>query len=287
MSFSGKVKTELCKKNIQRPCCVRAACYGFACFAKYFDAKGVVLHTERALVAQTAQKLFRRIGVRGEVIQKQRTESVVYEFAVKEPAMAQKLLREYGLTGREPSLRIDPAVFACEACFYHFLSAAFLCCGTVADPAREYSLEFVGSRRNLMADLEAQLSGRGFEPRRAQRRSAQVLYFKASEQVEDLLTAMGATSASLAVMEEKVYKELRNKANRITNCENANIDKIVAASGSALDAVRILRDNQCYETLPEELKAVARLREEYPEYSLAELGRLLEPPLSRAGVATG
>lgn len=198
--------------------------------------------------------------------------------------MAQKLLREYGLTGREPSLRINPAVFACEACFYHFLSAAFLCCGTVADPAREYSLEFVGSRRNLMADLEAQLSGRGFEPRRAQRRSAQVLYFKASEQVEDLLTAMGATSASLAVMEEKVYKELRNKANRITNCENANIDKIVAASGSALDAVRILRDNQCYETLPEELKAVARLREEYPEYSLAELGRLLEPPLSRAGV---
>ena len=76
---------------------------------------------------------------------------------------------------------------------------------------------------------------------------------------------MGATSASLAVMEEKVYKELRNKANRITNCENANIDKIVAASGSALDAVRILRENQCFETLPEELKSVARLREEYPE----------------------
>ncbi|MBC5580086.1 DNA-binding protein WhiA [Anaerofilum sp. BX8] len=284
MSFSGRVKTELCKKSVQRPCCLRAACCGFACFAKYFDEKGVVLHTERALVAQTAQKLFRRIGVRGEVIQKQRSESVVYEFAVKDPSMARRLLAEYDLTGREPSLRIDPAVFACEACFYHFLSSAFLCCGTVADPAREYSLEFVSTRRNLMADLEAQLRERGFEPRRAQRRSAQVLYFKASEQVEDLLTAMGATSASLAVMEEKVYKELRNKANRITNCENANIDKIVAASGSALDAVRILRENQCFETLPEELKAVACLREEYPEYSLAELGKLLEPPLSRAGV---
>jgi len=284
MSFSGKAKTELCKKNIGRTCCVRAACYGFALFGKYFDEKGLVLHTERALVAQTAQKLFRRLGIAGEIVVKPRPETTVYEFAVKDPFMVQKLLAEFGVTGREPSLRIDAGNFACESCFFHFLGAVFLCCGTVADPAREYSLEFANSRRNLMHDLAALLRAHGFEPCAGVRKSAQLLYFRASEQVEDLLTAMGATSASLAVMETKVYKDVRNKANRVANCENANIDKIVAASGAALDALQVLRDNQCYETLPEELKAVARLRDEYPEYSLAEIGQLLDPPLSRAGV---
>ena len=85
------------------------------------------------------------------------------------------------------------------------------------------------------------------------------------------------------MMERKVYKELRNKANRIANCENANIDKIVAASGSALEAVRILREHQCFATLPLELRRWPAAGT-VPEYSLAELGQLLDPPLSRAGV---
>ena len=284
MSFSGKAKTELCKKNIHKPCCVRAACYGFALFSRYLDDKGLVLQTERALVAQTAQRLFRRLGLHGEVITKQRTESVIYEFSIKDPDEVAMLLMTFGLNGNEPQLRIDSSLFVCGECFFHFLATAFLSCGTVADPAREYSLEFASSRHAAIEDLGQLLRQRGFEPGIVERKNAQLLYFKASEQVEDLLTAMGATSASLEVMERKVYKELRNKANRIANCENANIDKIVAASGSALEAVRILREHQCFATLPLELQEVAKLREQYPEYSLAELGQLLDPPLSRAGV---
>ena len=284
MSFSGKVKTELCKKNIHKACCVRAACYGFGCFSRYLDDKGLVLQTERALVAQTASKLFRRLGIRGEIIQKQHAERTIYEFSIKRPEEVAMLLMNFGLTGNEKELRLDEKLFVCDECFFHFLSAAFLSCGTAANPEKEYSIEFASARHGMMEDLAEQLKRRGFEPGLTERRAARLLYFKASEQVEDLLTAMGATSASLEIMEQKVYKELRNKANRIANCENANIDKIVAASGSALEAVRVLRENQCFETLSEELKQVARLREEYPEYSLAELGQLLDPPLSRAGV---
>ena len=284
MSFSGKVKTELCKKNIHKACCIRAACYGFGCFSRYLDEKGLVLQTERALVAQTASRLFRKLGIHGEIVQKQHTERTIYEFSIKQPEEVSMLLMSFGLTGTEQPLRLNPALFVCENCFYHFLSAAFLSCGTAANPEKEYSVEFASARHELIEDLAAELRQRGFEPSLTERRSARLLYFKASEQVEDILTAMGATSASLEIMERKVYKELRNKANRIANCESANIDKIVAASGSALDAVRVLRENQSFETLPEELKQVALLREQYPEYSLAELGQLLDPPLSRAGV---
>ncbi|MEG0803824.1 MAG: DNA-binding protein WhiA, partial [Pygmaiobacter sp.] len=69
-----------------------------------------------------------------------------------------------------------------------FISSAFLCSGIIMDPVKEYSLEFVSGKPTLLADFEELLRDNGFEPKRAQRRYAGVLYFKASEQIEDLLT---------------------------------------------------------------------------------------------------
>ena len=45
MSFSQDVKNEIVQKKITRECCALAASYGIACFGRYFDSKGLVLHT--------------------------------------------------------------------------------------------------------------------------------------------------------------------------------------------------------------------------------------------------
>ena len=44
MSFASQAREEIAQRSLQlqKDCCVRAAAYGIACFAKYFDAK--VLH---------------------------------------------------------------------------------------------------------------------------------------------------------------------------------------------------------------------------------------------------
>ena len=55
MSFASQAREEIARRSLQKDCCVRAAAYGFACFAKYFDAKGLVLQTEQALTAQVAE----------------------------------------------------------------------------------------------------------------------------------------------------------------------------------------------------------------------------------------
>ncbi len=60
-----KSRGAACKKAV-----FRAAAYGFACFAKYFDAKGLVLQTEQALTAQVAEQLFARCGVQGTITEK-------------------------------------------------------------------------------------------------------------------------------------------------------------------------------------------------------------------------
>ena len=78
-------------------------------------------------------------------------------------------------------------------------------------------------------------------PRHTRRKGSNVLYLKASEQIEDLLTFMGASGAALEIMHMKVYKDFRNKANRITNCETANITKTVTAAARQVDDILFLQ----------------------------------------------
>ena len=62
-SFASRARNEIAQRSLQKDCCVRAAAYGIACFAKYFDAKGLVLQTEQHGTVLTAQELFARCGI--------------------------------------------------------------------------------------------------------------------------------------------------------------------------------------------------------------------------------
>ena len=84
-SFASRAREEIAQRSIQKDCCVRAAAYGIACFAKYFDAKGLVVQTEQQETVQAAQQLFARCGVQGEILHKQRPSGVLYEFNIRAP----------------------------------------------------------------------------------------------------------------------------------------------------------------------------------------------------------
>lgn len=285
MSFSKQAKKEISKQAINAPCCVTAAAYGIACFGRYFDAKGLVLKTENVFIAQWAKAVYKQAGIVGRVYVKGDEEKRSYEFAVKDPFEVEKMLAAFGHTGEETAVRIHPDNFGCEGCFSSFCAAAFLCCGSVTDPEKEYMLEFVHSRHKLMDDFAELLIQQGFSPKRTLRRGANVLYFKASEQIEDMLTFMGAGHATLELIGSKAYKDMRNKANRITNCESANIDKTVLASHKTLEAIKALQRRGALEQLPPALQEAARLRSEYPELSLAELTQMCEGSVSKSGLS--
>ena len=111
-----------------------------------------------------------------------------------------------------------------------------------------------------------------------------VVYFKESEAIEDILNRMGAQQAAFALMNVKILKTIINKTNRVTNCETANIDKTVSAATRQAAAIEKIVAHSGWESLPEELRELARLRLDYPELSLRELAGLCRPPLTRSGV---
>lgn len=285
MSFSSDAKQEITQRKLAKPCCARAACYGMACFAKYFDARGVVIQTEMKSVAAYAHKMFQRCGVQGETIEKVRPNGTLYEFAVKDPDEAAKLHALFGTTGAEVNLKIDPAIVSGLHCVSAFVAAAFLCGGTATDPQKEYSLEFLSNRTTLSHDFEALLAEHEFAPHRTRRKGMNLVYVKASDHVEDLLTFMGASNASIQLMNEKALKSVRNQVNRRSNCEMANIGKTAVAYGNALKAIRYLEAEGAVDTLPETLQEAARRRLENPGLTLAQLAKTFTPEISKSGLS--
>ena len=285
MSFSQDVKNEIVQKKITRECCALAASYGIACFGRYFDSKGLVLHTELLGVAQYAKRLFGICGVHGAIITKERPSGPLYEFKVDDPQEVDKMLKLFHCEEEQVSRHIDPRLIRCGHCFSAFVASAFLCCGTMTDPSKEYSLEFLCPRYNLAKDLEGILAEHEFTPRRTVRKGVNVIYVKASEQVADLLTFMGAGGAAMQIMDHKMFKELRNKTNRLNNCEMANIDKVVTANVAARKAIEYLQEKGDFDALPAPLRQAAQLRLDWPDLSLAQLVQKSPEPISKSGLS--
>lgn len=285
MSFSQDVKNEIVQKKITRECCALAASYGIACFGRYFDSKGLVLHTELLGVAQYAKRLFGICGVHGAIITKERPSGPLYEFKVDDPQEVDKMLKLFHCEEEQVSRHIDPRLIRCGHCFPAFVASAFLCCGTMTDPSKEYNLEFLCPRYNLAKDLEGILAEHEFTPRRTVRKGVNVIYVKASEQVADLLTFMGAGGAAMQIMDHKMFKELRNKTNRLNNCEMANIDKVVTANVAARKAIEYLQEKGDFDALPAPLRQAAQLRLDWPDLSLAQLVQKSPEPISKSGLS--
>ena len=82
----------------------------------------------------------------------------------------------------------------------------------------------------------------------------------------------------------RILKEMRNSVNRKVNCETANIKKTVNAAVKQIEDIELIRDKAGLEKLPDVLKETARLRLEYPEATLKELGGYFDPPVGKSGV---
>lgn len=165
-----------------------------------------------------------------------------------------------------------------------FLRGAFLACGIVSDPEKEYHLEFsIGNEKKCDA-LYRLITESGMKIKKSSRRGKSILFVKESETVSDILTFIGAMISSMEIMNAKIYKGVRNNVNRTVNCEAANIEKTVAASRRQQEDIAYIEQNGGIGQLPDELKAIAVLRKENVELTLSEIGKMLTPAISRSGV---
>lgn len=177
----------------------------------------------------------------------------------------------------------------CENCMPVLIRALFCHYGAVTDPAKRYHMEFSFLREDERDAAATLLENAGFSLHTSLRHGAGgkekwILYYKSSADMEDLLAYIGASAAAFEIMNAKIVKEFRNSVNRQVNCDTANIEKQLEASKKYIEAIRYLTTTGAISKLPEALQQTARLRLEYEQVSLAELGNLCEPKVSKSGM---
>lgn len=288
MSFSANVKEELLNIEVENKCCLKAMAYGMLLFGRAFNANAISMMTDNQNTASMYQKLVKEVT--GVDVKCTVSPSGKYILSVDGADERKAVFAAFNLTGTERSLRINRSNLTNDAddeeecCFRAFVRGAFLSCGTVCDPNKMYSLEFIVPYMKLSEDLQILLSEMGAAAKVTQRRGIRVVYYKDSGMVEDVLTMMGAMMSAVEIMGVKVLKDVRNRVNRRTNFETANISRTVAASMEQVEAIEYLDENIGFETLPDDLKTMAILRVENPDISLRELGEMFDPPISRSSV---
>lgn len=277
-----QVKNELVKTEYEKACCKKSFFYGMCIFGKTFSAGSVSLQTENENIAELYKSLLKELFNIHSII-KTSPKGRNITVSVAEANDAAKLFKFFGHEGAA-SLKVNHSNFDCESCVNSFVAGAFLSCGTISTPEKDYHLEFTVPYLNLSKSLLTLIEEMDLNPKYTYRHGYNVVYFKESEAIEDCLYLMGASDAMFEMMNVKIVKDFRNMANRKANCETANINRMVNAASEQLCAIEKIWKLKGKEYLPENLEALAQIRYENADLSLSELAEMCNPPLSRSGV---
>lgn len=282
MTFSSQVKNELVQIKAENNCCKKSLLYGMALFSKSFSYREIFFQSKSEETAKLFAELLDELcGIKTQVTTS--PAGRLFSVDVSDKAMASRIMAYFGHERSETSLKINFSNFTCPECQNTFIKGAFLTCGAISSPQKEYHLEFSVPFMNLSKSLVTALQEMELSPKVTNRKGYNIIYFKDSEAIEDCLYIMGASRSMFDMMNVKIVKEIRNSANRKANCETANIEKTVAAASPQIAAILKIEKEKGLESLTEPLRQMAEIRLENPDSSLDELAKMFDPPISKSG----
>ena len=172
----------------------------------------------------------------------------------------------------------------CDKCAARFAAGLFVTFGSITDPKKAHHMEFSLSTEAERDAVVALLSSLGYPPSSVERKGRFLAYFKSADTIVDFLGTLGANNSMFEYLNARIMDSILNDTNRRVNFDNANIKKSLNATKSQIDVIELIIGNGYLNELSAELRETARLRLEYPESTLADLGMKFHDPISKSGV---
>lgn len=170
-----------------------------------------------------------------------------------------------------------------------YLRGLFLAKGSVNDPKKSrYHLEFLIDNKleaYLIVDVlkEFDISAKVIV-----RDKGYMTYVKEAEKIGDFLRIVSANNAILYYEDIRIYRDHKNMTNRLNNCEQANVDKIISASEKQIEDINLIEEKIGLDAVSEKIKDVIIYRKKYPEVSLSELSYIIsketDQDISKSGL---
>ncbi|MBR5218920.1 MAG: DNA-binding protein WhiA [Clostridia bacterium] len=293
MSFASEVKNELIKIENRDVCCDRAELCGMVCFggSTYINEgqRCFKVTSENAAAVRRCFGLIKKLFSVSSGVSTEKSKlgrgRFSYSLVLAEPETVTRVLDGLSLLeGDDAKFSLDPAIVEQDCCRRAFVRGAFLGGGSMCAPEKEYHMEFVTHYAMIVKDFTEIFESFGLMPKTVLRKSKYMIYFKGGDEIEDALNVIGAHRALMEFMNVRILKETRNNVNRKVNCETANMDKALNAAFAQIQAIEKLKKTNKFESLTPALRELAELRVQNPEVTLAELGAMMTPPLTKSGV---
>lgn len=298
MSFSSMAKDELIRLPLSKSCCMLSELSALTQTSGSLALRGagrvqVTYHVENAALARRIFLLLRqRLNVTARLHFVQHTRLGGRRTCVltlgdqdsQELLMALHMM-EKDEDGHITLRRTAPRhSMTRQCCRRAFLRGAFLGCGSVTNPDKDYHFELVAGDQGLRQTLARLMEKCDLPVHEHIRKGQNVMYLKGAQQIADMLALMGASQAVMEMENIRIKKQIRAGANRASNCDEHNSERMLNAADQQIEAIKLISIQRGLFTLPPALREMARLRLEHTELSLAELGQLLEPPVGKSGV---
>lgn len=287
MAFSEDTKRELARVIPEERCCLVAelsAYYDFDGFL-FGDGKYLDFYHFTPLIARKILTLVKSVFPTAQTHvlahRARARKNQVYTVRVSGPEEARMI---HAAFRNQSFADAERRILASVCCRRAYIRGAFLGRGSVTNPKKTYHLEIFTEKYEVAEKVLHNINAFGLEARMTTRKGDLLVYLKDGDDIVTLLNLMGAHNALMHLENVRVEKDMRNRINRLVNCETANVEKTIQAAVEQIDAVERIRKHMNLSDLPPKLAEIAALRIENPYATLKELGEMANPPISKSGV---
>ena len=156
-----------------------------------------------------------------------------------------------------------------------YLRGVFLCQGSINDPESSYHMELLVDKPNEAVFIQKLLNIFDLNAKILTRNNGYMIYIKEADKISDYLKILKANQAVLYFENIRIYHQEKNIANRLNNCEQANIDKVIQTANEQIKYISIIEENMGVNLLDDKTKEALEYRKKYPESSLKELSEII------------
>lgn len=157
-----------------------------------------------------------------------------------------------------------------------YLRGLFISCGSINDPKKSrYHLEFFVNNEEYANFIKDLLNEFYLNSKVLKRDNKYMIYVKEAEKIGDFLRMINAINALFYFEDIRIYRDHKNMTNRLNNCEQANVDKIIETAHKQVKDIQIIEEAGGLDLLSDKEQIVATYRLKYPEASLVELSEII------------
>ncbi|MBU7595073.1 MULTISPECIES: DNA-binding protein WhiA [Bacillaceae] len=293
MSFASETKKELTNLEL-KPCCLKAELSALIRMngSLSFSNRMLILdiQTENAAIARRIYTLLKKqyeITVELLVRKKMRLKkNNVY--IVRLVQRAKEILEDLNILDEGFTFyrSISENLVKKKCCKRSYIRGAFLAGGSVNNPeTSSYHLEIFSQYKEHNDSLCELMNTFELNSKTLERKKGFITYLKEAEKITEFLNIIGAHQALLRFEDVRIVRDMRNSVNRLVNCETANLNKTIGAALRQVENIRYIDDKIGLDALPDKLREIAKLRVEYQDVTLKELGEMVSSgTISKSGI---